>query len=252
MGRHCKRPTRVLAPSAARPLKAPAIMPFTRKPPLTLPMILEWIDAHKRRNGEWPHMRAGPFLDGYLGDNWRRIDNALKHGLRGLHGDTSLAKPLVEARDVGLGHLQEPAFGPWVRIEDSSAEFVSAAALMRIPGRQPRSMCPKQTGGSMVRAEVGQTDALSQSDFPTAKHGESEPDSSASSCPHFRHLPSSGAAMSVSRTSLMRRNCYTTWMESTQPTRVAATAASTSSPCQSLSRSSGLATPAGPLRATRV
>ncbi|HEV3256513.1 MAG TPA: hypothetical protein VG013_06525, partial [Gemmataceae bacterium] len=68
-----------------------------------------------------------------------------------------------------------------------------------------RSMCPKQICGSMLHASVRQTDAISQSDLPTAKPRESEPDSSASSWLRIRHLPSSCVAMSVSRTSLMRR-----------------------------------------------
>jgi hypothetical protein len=79
-------------------------MPFTRKPPLTFPMILEWIDAHKKRTGAWPDMRSGPVVGGYLGDNWRKLDNALKLGLRGLPGGDSLAKLLVEARGVRVKH----------------------------------------------------------------------------------------------------------------------------------------------------
>ena len=87
-----------------------------------------------------------------------------------------------------------------------------------------------------MRAQVGRPDALSQSDSPTAIHGEGKLDSSASSGPHVRHLPSSCAEIIVSRTSYVRSHCYTIWMESTQPTRVATTSASTSSLCQSLER----------------
>jgi hypothetical protein len=75
-------------------------MSFTRKPPLTVPMILEWIDAHTKRTGVWPNKFSGPVADGNLGDNCRRIDNALKLGLRGLLGGYSLAKLLVETRGV--------------------------------------------------------------------------------------------------------------------------------------------------------
>jgi hypothetical protein len=35
---------------------------------------------------------AGPVSAGYVGDNWRRIDNALRYGLRGLPGGSSLAQ----------------------------------------------------------------------------------------------------------------------------------------------------------------
>jgi hypothetical protein len=55
-------------------------MPFTRKPPLTVPLISGWIDASKKRSGAWPNMHSGPVGGGYLGDHWRTIDNALKLG----------------------------------------------------------------------------------------------------------------------------------------------------------------------------
>jgi hypothetical protein len=70
------------------------------RPPLTVEQILGWADGHKARTGAWPDRRSGPIRGGHLGDNWLRIDRALKLGLRGLHGGTSLAKLLVEARGV--------------------------------------------------------------------------------------------------------------------------------------------------------
>jgi hypothetical protein len=73
-----------------------------RKPPLTLPLILKWIDSHKSRTGEWPNRRSGPVKSGHLGDNWRKIDNALKLGLHGLEGGSFLALLLVEARGVRI------------------------------------------------------------------------------------------------------------------------------------------------------
>jgi hypothetical protein len=86
-------------------------------------------------------------------------------------------------------------------------------------------MCPTHIGKNALRPEVVRTDALAQSDFPTAKHRQGERESSASSCPHFHRLPSSCAEIIVSGTSLVGSNCYTVWMESTQPTRGDATAA---------------------------
>jgi hypothetical protein len=77
-------------------------MPFPRKPPLSIPLILEWIDAHKARTGAWPKKMSYPVKAGYLGDNWKRIDHALKLGLRGLDGGSSLARLLVEARGVRI------------------------------------------------------------------------------------------------------------------------------------------------------
>jgi hypothetical protein len=77
-------------------------MTFDRKPPLTIPLILKWIDAHKARTGSWLQKTSGPVRAGFLGDNWRKIDNALKLGLRGLDGGSSLALLLVEARGVRI------------------------------------------------------------------------------------------------------------------------------------------------------
>src|SRR5262245_45987037 len=71
-----------------------------RKPPLTEALILAWADQHKERTGEWPDSDSGLVVGGYYGDNWRRIDNALRYALRGLDGVSSLAKLLAEKRDV--------------------------------------------------------------------------------------------------------------------------------------------------------
>jgi hypothetical protein len=71
----------------------------------------------KKRTGERPRSYSGLVLDGYLGDNWRKIDNGLRLGLRGLAGGDSLAKLLVEARDVRspryLPDLPEGAILAW-------------------------------------------------------------------------------------------------------------------------------------------
>src|SRR5262249_29181235 len=113
-------------------------------------------------------------------------------------------------------------------------------------------MGPRQIDRVATQTSVGQTDAFLQSDFPTAKHGEVRPDSSSSCGLHVRHLPSSCAEIIVGRPLLVRSNCYTIWVQSTQPACVAATAASPSSLCQALSKSSGLVTRATPCRATCV
>jgi hypothetical protein len=87
------------------------------RPPLTTEQILAWADAHKARTGQWPRKTSGPVRDGYLGDNWLKIDNALKLGLRGLDGGSTLARLLVEARGVRspryLPELSEETILAW-------------------------------------------------------------------------------------------------------------------------------------------
>jgi hypothetical protein len=115
-------------------------MPFSRKPPLTVSMIFGWIDAHKKRTGAWPHMHAGPVRDGYLGDNWRKIDNALRYGPRGLPGGDSLAKLLVEARDVRSPHylpdLTEEAILIWADRHHASTGVWPIDQSGTVPGEK--------------------------------------------------------------------------------------------------------------------
>src|SRR5262245_56723864 len=69
------------------------------RPRLSEPQILNWCDAHHARTGPWPRMDSGLVGD-QLGDNWRRVDTALRYGLRGLSGGSSLARLLAERRGV--------------------------------------------------------------------------------------------------------------------------------------------------------
>jgi hypothetical protein len=52
-------------------------------PPLTIPQVLAWADAHHQRTGQWPRAGAGPILDA-PGETWEAIDAALRQGCRGL------------------------------------------------------------------------------------------------------------------------------------------------------------------------
>src|SRR5919204_612945 len=66
---------------------------------LTIRQILHWADAFRRRTGRWPSLYAGP-IAGAAGETWRRVDNALRLGLRGLPGGSSLAQLLAAWRDA--------------------------------------------------------------------------------------------------------------------------------------------------------
>jgi hypothetical protein len=68
-------------------------------PPLTIPLILGWADAHHAATGRWPNARSGPVM-GPGGDTWRAIDHALHQGRRGLPGGQSVARLLAEHRGV--------------------------------------------------------------------------------------------------------------------------------------------------------
>ena len=71
---------------------------MTPRMPLTIEDILAWADAHRARAGMWPNAMSGLAVAGPLGENWRKIDNALRYGLRGLAGGSSLAQLLAESR----------------------------------------------------------------------------------------------------------------------------------------------------------
>ena len=69
-----------------------------RKPSrLTITKIMAWVDRHRRRTGEWPSHNSGP-IEGTEEFNWRKVNNALSLGLRGLPGASSLADLLAERR----------------------------------------------------------------------------------------------------------------------------------------------------------
>src|SRR5262245_13196997 len=57
-----------------------------RPPPLAVPAILRWCDAHRRRTGRWPRRDDGPVGGGPPGLTWLQVDAALRLGLRGLPG----------------------------------------------------------------------------------------------------------------------------------------------------------------------
>jgi hypothetical protein len=68
-------------------------------PPLTQKQILAWADAHWARTGRWPTVKAGPVPEA-PGETWQRIDTALRAGLRGQPGGSSLHRLLVKRRGV--------------------------------------------------------------------------------------------------------------------------------------------------------
>jgi hypothetical protein len=68
-------------------------------PRLSLVQILTWADAHHDRTDDWPRTDSGPVHDN-RNERWRNIGNALRYGLRGLAGGSSLARLLTAERGV--------------------------------------------------------------------------------------------------------------------------------------------------------
>lgn len=79
---------------------------------ITIAQVLKWADAHHRRIGQWPVHATGP-VHGVPGEHWAALDDALRHGRRGLPGGLSLPKLLSIYRDrpyPGRGGSQVPQF----------------------------------------------------------------------------------------------------------------------------------------------
>ena len=67
------------------------------KPPLTIANILCWVDAHRQATGKWPTLWSGEIAAARY-ETWLAVNHALKDGLRGLPGGSSLARLLAEQR----------------------------------------------------------------------------------------------------------------------------------------------------------
>jgi hypothetical protein len=101
------------------------------RPELSVVQILAWADAYKRRTGHWPQINAGSVREAHAGESWRKVDTALRLGLRGLEGGSSLAQLLTEHRQARNQSRPPPI---------SEEEVLSwADAHQRRTGRWPTS-----------------------------------------------------------------------------------------------------------------
>ena len=73
--------------------------PSWQPPPLTVPIILGWADAHFQRTGEWPIRRSGKII-GAIGETWGNVHANLCRGGRGLQGGITLAQLLERERSA--------------------------------------------------------------------------------------------------------------------------------------------------------
>jgi hypothetical protein len=62
-------------------------------------LVLKWADEHFARTGRWPIVLSGKILN-HPKETWVAINEALRHGRRGLPGGTTLAQLLTEHRGV--------------------------------------------------------------------------------------------------------------------------------------------------------
>src|SRR5262249_40977985 len=70
-------------------------------PPLTPMQILMWVDAYYAAHGEWPTCRCPQqAIPDTGGERWFNVDQALRKGLRGLPGGSSLPRLLAKHRNV--------------------------------------------------------------------------------------------------------------------------------------------------------
>lgn len=64
-------------------------------PRLTEAKLVAWAQAHHKRTGGWPTLHSGTIAEA-PGETWKKVDNALRNGLRGLSGESSLPRLLAE------------------------------------------------------------------------------------------------------------------------------------------------------------
>lgn len=101
-----------------------------RLPMLTVEQILAWADTHHARTGHWPTADAGAIAEDPC-IRWDQVDVALRQGLRGLSGGSSLPRLLHERRGV----RNRKALPPY-----SEAQILAWADAHRArTGRWPRS-----------------------------------------------------------------------------------------------------------------
>jgi hypothetical protein len=70
-------------------------------PPLAIPQVLAWCDAHRVRTGRWPRLDDWrDVIPGLNSETWRRVYQAVAIGIRGLPGDSTLWDVLAKHRGV--------------------------------------------------------------------------------------------------------------------------------------------------------
>lgn len=72
-----------------------------RLPPLTVPQIIQWANTYHATHGKWPQPKTKPSgIPRTNGETWQAVDTALRSGIRGLPGGSSLPQVQAEHRGV--------------------------------------------------------------------------------------------------------------------------------------------------------
>ena len=103
---------------------------------LTVAQVLSWADTHQGQTAQWPTAASGAVTDGPDGLTWRRINNALRFGLRGLPGGSSLAQLLAEQRAVNNPRARR-------RSRRRNAERRQQAVALRLQGLAYREIAER-------------------------------------------------------------------------------------------------------------
>jgi hypothetical protein len=89
----------VESPASPKPRKRPRRLRAAPRPPLTESQILAWAEAHFARTGRWPRCTDRHVHDD-RNEKWSNIDAALREGIRGLPGGSSLRRLLADRLGV--------------------------------------------------------------------------------------------------------------------------------------------------------
>ncbi len=132
-----------------------AVRRSMRHPPLTIPDILEWADAHHARTGQWPKARSGPIPEA-PGVTWRGVHEALQKGRRELPGGSSLPRLLHQRRGTRYwsrgdrSPLEIPRILAWAdAFRDRTGRWptINSGSIPEAPGENWRRSTPPSLRG---------------------------------------------------------------------------------------------------------
>jgi hypothetical protein len=108
---------------------------FLLKRPLAIRQILVWADAYREAKGTWPTKASGGII-GAKFETWLGVDAALRRGMRGLAGGSSLAQLLARERGARNIHdlppLTETIILHWADLHYERTGAWPTAELRRI------------------------------------------------------------------------------------------------------------------------